>query len=99
MNMENITIDPMTLASIGGIVAMLVQAVKRIPYLDNNKGWLPLVSLVVGGLVGFAGSFVLNIDAMQGVISGLTAGLLASGSYDVLKSTGQEIGMVKKPTQ
>ncbi len=81
-------LDTQTVVVMGVVIGAIIQAVKGVSFVQNNKDVLPLASLVVGGLVGFGASFVLN-DVNW--IGGLFAGLVASGGYESIQSVVKRI--------
>jgi hypothetical protein len=86
-----ITIDPTQLATIGTITGAIVQYVKSLPFFKTHSDTLPLLSIVVGALVGFGASQVLGWNV--GWVQGIMAGMLASGGFDLIKGG---IGIVKR---
>lgn len=78
--MGEITVDPTSLAAVGVMTLVVVQAVKRLAIIQRNPDTIALISLAVGGIVGLVASFFTPIEPYQGIV----AGLMASGSYDVL---------------
>ena len=71
------------------IVNAIVHLAKRSPALQDRKGWLPAVSIVVGVVVtaAAAAAFPLGLPIAQVigqvVLRGSVAGLAASGLYDL----------------
>ncbi|PIT98178.1 MAG: hypothetical protein COT71_02070 [Candidatus Andersenbacteria bacterium CG10_big_fil_rev_8_21_14_0_10_54_11] len=75
-----------TVAVVGGLVEVVKRAAKVPSHL------VPLISVVTGVLLGGLYS-LLPGDALllDGIFSGLVAGLAASGTYDVVTKTGREV--------
>ena len=65
------------------VVMALVEVVKRTVNMDNK--YATLVSLIVGLLVGFAGSIFTDLDLTSRLWAGALAGLSSSGLYDLIK--------------
>lgn len=65
------------------VVMALVEVVKRTVNMDNK--YATLISLVVGLLVGFAGSIFTDLDVVSRLWAGAFAGLSSSGLYDLIK--------------
>ena len=82
--------DALTLSILGGVTLAVMMAVKKIPKLDAEL--LPLTSIIVGALLGFGASFfVEGISVWQGI----TAGILASGGFDLIKGTTNSLKIRK----
>lgn len=76
----------MTFASIiSPIVIALVQLIKKT--ITVNKRYLPLISLLIGILVGFLAWPFTDMDVVLRLWSGGFAGLAASGLYSLGKKT------------
>lgn len=69
------------------VVAGLVEVLKRALNIPSNI--LPLLSVVIGVLLGAAYTFVGDQVLLDGVFAGLIAGLTASGAYDVVTKTAK----------
>lgn len=65
------------------VVMALVEVVKRTVNMDNK--YATLVSLIVGLLVGLAGSIFTDLDLVSRLWAGALAGLSSSGLYDLIK--------------
>ncbi|PAD37096.1 holin [Terribacillus saccharophilus] len=78
--------EVMTFASIiSPIVIALVQLIKKT--ITVNKRYLPLISLLIGILVGFLAWPFTDMDVVLRLWSGGFAGLAASGLYSLGKKT------------
>ncbi|WP_175073140.1 holin [Terribacillus sp. AE2B 122] len=78
--------EVMTFASIiSPIVIALVQLIKKT--ITVNKRYLPLISLLIGILVGFLTWPFTDMDVVLRLWSGGFAGLAASGLYSLGKKT------------
>jgi Bacteriophage A118-like holin, Hol118 len=78
--------EVMTFASIiSPIVIALVQLIKKT--IAVNKRYLPLISLLIGILVGFLAWPFTDMDVVLRLWSGGFAGLAASGLYSLGKKT------------
>lgn len=76
----------MTFASIiSPIVIALVQLIKKTITVNNR--YLPLISLLIGILVGFLAWPFTDLDVVLRLWSGGFAGLAASGLYSLGKKT------------
>jgi len=79
-------IDPTTLFGSVAIILALVELVKRtIPDLD--KRWLPLIGVVVGVAFNLALGYNQHVSLFAAGLTGLTAGLAASGLFSSGKAT------------
>lgn len=85
--MPEIIIDPAALAVIGVLTGVLVQAIKRLNIVRKNADLIPLLSLLVGGVVGLGASFFYPVGIAQGIV----AGILAVGGYETLHGTKNKI--------
>lgn len=67
------------------IVAFVLTAVEA---LKNNidSAYLPLASVGVSFLISAGFSLIFKYDFIETATTGVTAGLIASGFYDVIKS-------------
>ena len=64
------------------VVGAVVEVVKKTGVVPNN--WLPLLSAVLGIVLGVANSLTLDTPyVVGGALAGLVVGLTASGAYDV----------------
>ncbi|MBZ5968834.1 holin [Leuconostoc gasicomitatum] len=84
--MDLITFFNSLTATVYGFITLFtwvsVQAIKQTK-LDNR--WLPLVSIVVGTLVGFvAASYIYSTDIWLGAAFGFISGFAATGLNEVL---------------
>ncbi|MFP7252939.1 holin [Virgibacillus sp. 7505] len=78
--------EVMTFASIiSPIVIALVQLIKKTITVNNR--YLPLISLLIGILVGFLAWPFTDLDVVLRLWSGGFAGLAASGLYSLGKKT------------
>lgn len=74
----NITLTPQMLALVP-VVAAILQMVKRVPQIEQIKGWLPFASL------GIALGLCYITGVKEPILPAIVIGLVASGGYDVLK--------------
>lgn len=84
--MDLITFFNSLTATVYGFITLFtwvsVQAIKQTK-IDNR--WLPLVSIVVGTLVGFvAASYIYSTDIWLGAAFGFISGFAATGLNEVL---------------
>ena len=74
---------------ITAVTAGIVQVIKKSTRLDSKL--MPLISLLVGTLVGAATLFIpeLNTELSTGgqILGGLISGLAASGAFDLVTKT------------
>lgn len=64
------------------VVFIVIWAIKKTTYVNRNL--LPLVSLLVGTLIGAGLGMIFN-SMYLGAVEGLIAGGFASGGYDALR--------------
>ena len=83
-----------TIGSVVGITAicyLAALAVKATP-LDNK--WIPVICGVLGGILGFAGMFLMADfpagDYITAIAVGIVSGLAATGSNQVYKQLMKE---------
>lgn len=79
----------MSIELIVPLVIGLVEVAKRTGLVKNE--YLPLSGVVLGVLLSVLSGGV-NAESL---IVGITAGLVSSGSYDLLKSGGKISGIIK----
>lgn len=58
---------------------IIVEVIKRTQFVKNPNRWLPLLSFVIGGILGYSYGFDL--------LSIIMIGGSASGVYDLVKKT------------
>jgi len=78
MEQLEVLLTPELLAMVP-LVAFVLQMIKKLPVVAGYMEYAPLVSI---GL-GVASAYMMNVESP--IIPGVIIGLLASGSYDVLK--------------
>lgn len=71
-------------SAISAIVIALVQLVKNT--ISIPKNYVPLVGLVIGLLVGFAGQPFTDLDLVLRLWAGGFAGLAATGAYEIINN-------------
>jgi len=81
------TADLTTEAGITVVVGIIIQAVKGLLPLAWNKA-LPLISVILGIVIGAGYAALTGGNALNGGIAGLFGGATASGIYNVAKGTG-----------
>lgn len=67
------------------VVGAIVEAFKRTEVVD--KKYLALLSAGVGIVLGLVAVYIPGNFLLEGAVSGLVAGLMASGAYDVASRT------------
>lgn len=67
------------------VIGAIVEVLKRALSIPSN--FVPLVSVIIGIGVGALAAAMSVTPLLQGVWLGLVAGLMASGTYDVIKKT------------
>lgn len=82
------------LVTVGGasvVTMILTEVLKRAwkPTDDEAGRFLPLIAILIGVLVAFAGTWAIGaidrVGAVQAVLTGIFAGVSASGLYDLIK--------------
>ncbi len=68
------------------IIPMTLIIVELAKGLEINKKYLPLLSVVLGAILGGAFSFYYGADLFTHVVEGIIYAATASGIYDVAKS-------------
>ena len=68
------------------IIPMTLIIVELAKGLEINKKYLPLLSVVLGAILGGAFSFYYGSDLFTHVVEGIIYAATASGIYDVAKS-------------
>lgn len=68
-----------TIIMITGLVAAVLQFAKAIPQIEKWKSLLPFAALAVGIGLSFAWQVTSPVQ------TGIVAGLIAAGGYDILK--------------
>lgn len=68
------------------IIPMTLIIVELAKGLEINKKYLPIVSVVLGAILGAAFSFYYGADLFTHVVEGIIYAATASGIYDVAKS-------------
>ena len=66
------------------IINGIVEVIKQATDLDNK--YIPLLSLVIGFVIGIAIAFGFNLPLAETILAGGIGGLGASGLYDNFKS-------------
>lgn len=66
------------------IISGIVEVVKQATDLDNK--YIPLLSLVIGFVIGIAIALGFNLPLAETILAGGIGGLGASGLYDNFKS-------------
>jgi hypothetical protein len=79
MDTLNINLTPEMLALVP-VVAVILEALKRISILEKLKPWMPFISIGVALGLGYLTGIV------QPIMPSIIIGLVASGGYDLLKS-------------
>lgn len=85
-------LDIFALAERGGIYTtafitiIIVQAIKQ---TKLNNQYMPLWSLLIGVVSGIFVGVAYHSDIMIGAVDGFIAGAIASGLFDVIKTTWQ----------
>lgn len=76
---------------IGVLVAAVMQLVKMTytgaTSKELNKNWIPLLSVIVGMLVGLAVGPFTTLDWVFRLWAGALSGFMASGIYETVKQT------------
>ena len=67
------------------IIPMTLIIVELAKGLEINKKYLPLISVVLGAILGGAFSFYYGADLFTHIVEGIVYGATASGIYDVAK--------------
>jgi len=82
--MEDFTIQltPQMMALVP-VVALFLQVLKKIEVIQAIKAWFPFASIAI------AFGLCYSIGAENPVLSSIVIGLVASGSYDLLKGKGK----------
>lgn len=80
-------VDLSTQAGITLVVGIIIQAIKGL-VPDSWAKAIPLISLLLGVIVGAGYTLARGGDVVTGAVTGFFAGATASGLYDVLKPTG-----------
>lgn len=81
-----------TLAGATAATLVIVEVLKRALALtaEQKSRYLPLISVVVGILIALLGTYALGltarVDLVQALITGLFAGVAASGTFDLVTS-------------
>lgn len=70
------------------IILGLVELVKRTSGIPVN--FIPLVALVIGILVGYAGSIFTDLDLVHRLWAGGLAGLAATGLFELVTNRKEE---------
>lgn len=78
--------------AIGVIVAAVMQLVKMTYSAarsgkEINHNWIPLLSVIVGALIGLAVAPFTTMDLMLRLWAGAISGFMASGIYETVKKT------------
>ena len=68
------------------IIPMTLIIVELAKGLEINKKYLPIVSVVLGAILGAVFSFYYGADLFTHVVEGIIYAATASGIYDVAKS-------------
>lgn len=68
-----------TMGTLSVITIVIVEVIKRTQFVKDPSRWMPLLSMVIGGVLGYAYGFDL--------ISMVMIGGSASGVYDLVKKT------------
>lgn len=66
------------------VVALFLQVLKKIEAIQTVKAWFPFVSIAIA----FGLCYSLG-EVENAVLSSIVIGLVASGSYDLLKGKGK----------
>lgn len=77
------------------LTEIIMRAVKPSDEMKDRLG--PLAAITLGILIGVVLSVNRNLDAVQGIITGLYAGLGSMGLYKLLK-TGYETAAAPPPS-
>ena len=70
------------------VILGLVELVKRTASIPVN--YIPLVSLIVGLLVGFVGQIFTDLDLVHRLWAGGLAGLAATGLFELVNDRKKE---------
>ena len=65
------------------IIPMTLIIVELAKGLEINKKYLPLLSVVLGAILGGAFSFYYGADLFTHIVEGIVYGASASGVYDI----------------
>ena len=65
------------------IIPMTLIIVELAKGLEINKKYLPLISVLLGAILGGAFSFYYGADLFTHIVEGIVYGASASGVYDV----------------
>ena len=65
------------------IIPMTLIIVELAKGLEINKKYLPLLSVVLGAILGGAFSFYYGADLFTHIVQGIVYGASASGVYDI----------------
>jgi hypothetical protein len=76
-----------TIGGVSGVfvVGLIVKAVKQTGKVDSN--WLPMISQLVGVIIGILWAFTSSQDCIAGIMAGLVLGAAVSGNYDAITSS------------
>ena len=81
-------VEGLSLAVVAGVVVQIIKQTKKV-----SKDWLPIVSIIAGGIVGVLWTLYAGGELNMAVVEGAVAGLIASGGYDTIKGV---VKMVNK---
>lgn len=76
-----------TLAGLAGATAVINASVAALKKLGVSSRYLPALSLVIGGAVGLVSSLFGIANLWDAAVTGIIAGAVASGVYDLTKKT------------
>lgn len=73
------------------IIPMTLIIVELAKGLEINKKYLPIVSVVLGAILGAAFSFYYGADLFTHIVQGVVYGASASGIYDLAASAKTKV--------
>lgn len=93
--MENIFAMFPTIGCIAVICFVVCQIVKMTPLATK---WVPIISAVVGGVLGVAGMYLgvadlANVQLFDAIATGIASGLVASGGYSLVANASGKYPM------
>lgn len=71
--------------SIIPMLAVVLQVVKGIPFIQKHTAWFPVVAIAIAVFVAVATK--MGVTTADQIIAGITMGLATAGGYDVAKMT------------
>lgn len=74
-------------AGLGGALLVINALVASVRKLGVTSRYLPIVSLLIGGALGWLSFWLTGSPVWESVVAGVVAGAAASGMYDVANKT------------